>query len=126
MDLAEMVYKLTASFPADERFGLTAQMRRAAYGVPANIAEGAARRSKKELLQFLHVSRASLSELDTFLDLSKRLNYLRSPQEDAVFQLVDRTDQLLSGLIRSHTQALNALRPMSSDSRLTSHDSRKL
>ena len=62
MSLVEEVYKLTESFPKEEIFGLTSQMRRAATSIPSNIAEGAARNSEKEFIQFLHVSLGSLAE----------------------------------------------------------------
>ena len=75
MKLAEAVYKLTSGFPSEERFGLTSQMRRAAVSIPSNIAEGAARASKKELLHFLIIARGSLSELDTQITLAKNLNF---------------------------------------------------
>ncbi len=71
-----MVYKLTQGFPAHELYGLTSQIRRSAVSVPANIAEGAARQTKKEFLQFLHISQGSFSELDTLIALARSLRYL--------------------------------------------------
>jgi four helix bundle protein len=68
MLLVRQMYDLTAGFPADERFGLVAQMRRAAVSIPSNIAEGAARQSKREFAQFLIVARGSLSELEMQID----------------------------------------------------------
>lgn len=76
MLLVRQVYELTAGFPADERFGLVAQMRRAAVSIPGNIAEGAARQSKREFAQFLIVARGSLSELDTQFRIAQDLVFL--------------------------------------------------
>ncbi|WP_321283945.1 four helix bundle protein [uncultured Vibrio sp.] len=67
MDRAQTVYKTTSTFPADERFGLTSQMRRCAVSIASNIAEGAGRQTPKEFIQFLHIAQGSCSELDTQL-----------------------------------------------------------
>ena len=75
MRLVQEVYALTASFPKEELFGLTSQMRRAAVSVPSNIAEGSARNGTKELIHFLSIATGSLSELDTQLELTKILGY---------------------------------------------------
>jgi four helix bundle protein len=75
MLLVEDIYRLTSTFPKEELFGLSSQMRRAAVSVPSNIAEGSARSGTKELLYFLGVATGSLAELDTQLDLVHRLNY---------------------------------------------------
>jgi four helix bundle protein len=77
MALAKQVYAMTRAFPGDERFGLTAQMRRAAVSVPSNIAEGQARRGRKEFVQFLSHAEGSLAELDTQLMLGVELGYCR-------------------------------------------------
>ena len=76
IDLVEAVYAATKSFPKEEMFGLTSQMRRAAVSVPANIAEGAARGGTKELVYFVNIASASLSELDTHIEIARRLGYL--------------------------------------------------
>ena len=76
IQLVTDIYKLTKKFPSDEKYGLTNQLRRAAVSVPSNIAEGAARKSKKEFINFLYVSIGSLSEIETQLIIAKNLNYL--------------------------------------------------
>jgi len=81
MDLVTTIYKLANDFPPEEKFGLTSQIRRAAISVPSNIAEGSARKSTKELIQFLYISLGSLSEVETQLDLSHRLNYIVETDE---------------------------------------------
>ena len=97
MDLVEKVYKITANFPSDEKFGLISQIRRAAISIPSNIAEGAARRSDKELMQFLYISVGSLAELETQLILSKRLGYA---EVDAIIDDISQVKRLVMGLIR--------------------------
>ena len=78
IDLVENIYKLTMAFPSEEKFGLTSQLRRAAVSVPSNIAEGAARKTIKENIQFLYVSLGSLAEIETQLIISKRLGFCDS------------------------------------------------
>ena len=77
MRLVKVVYRDTASFPREELFGLTAQIRRCAVSIPSNIAEGAARNSSGELMQFLGIACGSLAELETQLELSVELGYLK-------------------------------------------------
>ena len=97
MDLVDDVYRLAALFPASERFGLAAQMRRSAVSVPSNIAEGAARSGRKEFKNFLMIARGSLSELDTQLRIAQRLGFART---DESLIAVERLFALLAGLIR--------------------------
>lgn len=85
MALVEVVYRDTASFPKEEMFGLAAQIRRAAVSVPSNIAEGVARNSPGELVQFLGIACGSLAELETQLELAIRLGYLNA-DADSVAQ----------------------------------------
>lgn len=98
MSLVQMVYSATASFPKEELFGLTSQMRRAAISIPSNIAEGAARSGDKEYLHFLSIARGSLSELDTQIQISRMLAYL--PEDAALDDLLERVGKLLTGLSR--------------------------
>ena len=93
------VYAITASFPKEETYGLTGQIRRAAVSVPSNIAEGAARTGSKEFLRFLSISRRSLSELETQLIISKDLGYFQS--DDKMFERINKVFGLIGGLMRS-------------------------
>jgi four helix bundle protein len=104
--LVKTIYSLTSTFPREEVFGLTAQMRRAAVSVPSNIAEGAARSPKKEFAHFLVIARSSLSELETQLEIAKQLGYLAEDRETE--QHVDKIFALLGGLIRSNQAKLNS------------------
>lgn len=96
MQLAKAVYQLTASFPAEERYGLAQQMRRAAVSIPSNIAEGAGRNGAKEYLHFIGIARGSLAELETQLQLAAMLDFVKP--DHASFDLIDRTGKLLTGL----------------------------
>ena len=98
--LTTMVYHVTARLPDGEKFGLVTQMRRAAVSIPSNIAEGAARQTKKDSLRFYIIARSSLSELDTQLELCKFLNFLSAEHCSEMFRKMDAVDALLSGLIR--------------------------
>jgi four helix bundle protein len=95
MELMENVYAATRSFPREEVFGLTTQMRRAAVSVPANIAEGAARSGAKELVRFLAIAAASLSELDTHVEIARRLGYLK---DEKLLGQIDTVAAVLMGL----------------------------
>ena len=78
IQLVDDIYHMTRNFPENEKFGITSQIRRSAISIPSNIAEGAARSSKKEFIQFLYISLGSLSELETQLIISKKLKYLKN------------------------------------------------
>jgi len=76
LEFVATIYKLTANFPTEERYGLTSQMRRAAVSVLSNISEGAARKSPKDRKRFYEIARSSLVEIDAQLEISLRLNFL--------------------------------------------------
>ena len=99
MTLSQMVYGMTEALPKSEMYGLVSQMRRAAVSIPSNIAEGQARNSTGEFIQFLGIARGSLAELETQIELAFRLNWLA---EATKLELIDNTDQIgrmLNGLI---------------------------
>ena len=98
MELARTIYRLTAGFPDEERFGLVSQMRRAEAGVPSHIAEGAARDSDNEFRHFLSIARSSLSELDTQLDLSRDLGFVADKSRSEIDPLLTRIDKMLYAL----------------------------
>lgn len=100
------MYQVTLSFPRDEVYGLTSQMRRASVSVPANIAEGYAGESFDEKRRFYNIARSSLTELEYFLDFSHRLGYISDQDHQSLTRLRDDTGKLLNGLIKS-TRAMS-------------------
>lgn len=101
IELTVKIYRITENLPKAEKFGLTAQMRRAAVSVASNLAEGAARKTKKEFTQFLHTAQGSLSELDTQVIICRELDYLSDIDLDPLDERMERESKLISGLIRS-------------------------
>ncbi|MCK4570907.1 four helix bundle protein [Candidatus Bipolaricaulota bacterium] len=101
MALVSAIYKLTASFPGSERFGLTSQIQRAAVSVPSNIAEGQGRLSTKEFRQFLGIARGSLKELETQLLISIDLAYAGAEEVDECLGLADEVGRMLNALIKA-------------------------
>lgn len=101
MAVAQLVYVATRHFPADERFGLVTQCRRAATSVAANIAEGHGRRSPAYFIHFLRIARGSVSELDTELELAHRLGFLSLELWSELHEELDHTSRLLTNLSRA-------------------------
>jgi len=101
MDLAEAVYAATASFADSERYGLTAQMRRAVVSVASNIAEGFGRGRKAEFKRYLEMARGSLFELQTQGELARRLGWIQGKVLSTLRDGTQEVDRLLSGLMRS-------------------------
>jgi four helix bundle protein len=100
-DLTVTVYERTRSFPKEEVYGLTSQLRRASYSVPANIVEGSSRESQKDYLHFLYIARGSLSETQYFIHLAGRLGYLSSEEVVKLQEQTKLTFGCLHGLIRA-------------------------
>ena len=100
MDLVIEIYRITERFPKEEKYGLSNQVRRAAVSVPSNIAEGAARQTKKEFVNYLHIAQGSLSELDTQLEVARRLAFLDGKIWEDLDKVLQRVDKMLTGLIR--------------------------
>ncbi len=98
MALAKQVYFMTRTFPGDERFGLTAQMRRAVVSVPSNIAEGQARHGKREFVHFLSHAEGSLAELDTQLTLAVELGYCRPCDANGSVVTVAELQKMIASL----------------------------
>ena len=105
--LAKEIYKLTAGFPSEEKFGLISQMRRAAVSVPSNIAEGQARNTLGEFVQFIAYAEGSLAELDTQLTLAVELAFVTSEKARFSLDAVAELRRMLNGLRR----AISAQKP---------------
>lgn len=101
--LAVAVYAATRGFPREEAFGLTAQMRRAAVSVPANIVEGCARDTRNEYRNFLNIAFGSLRELGYYVDLSRQLGYISAEKATALAGQYEECARVLSGLLRAVT-----------------------
>lgn len=95
------LYDITKTFPADERFGLTSQIRRAGVSIPANIAEGAGRESDKEFCRFLSIAQGSASELETELLIAKNLGYLSSEDFELIFEEINVVGRMIGGLSKA-------------------------
>ena len=99
MSLVSGIYEITRSFPQEEKYGLTSQIRRASISIPSNIAEGASRKSTKEFIQFLYISNGSLSELETQIELAERLGLIDNT--DDIFDKIKPLRKMLINLIHS-------------------------
>jgi four helix bundle protein len=98
IEVVKEVYILTGGFPSEEKFGLSAQMRRAAVSVPSNIAEGQARRSSAEFNQFLSIAQGSLAELETQLIISSELDFCKAKQTTVAMQHLYELQKMLHSL----------------------------
>ena len=106
VDFVVEIYKQTDSFPNEEKFGLTSQIRRASVSIPSNIAEGAARNSEKEFLQFLSISQGSASEVATQILISFRLGFMNEEKYLDLSAKLDEIGRMITGL-RNHLRNKN-------------------
>jgi len=100
MTLVTEIYKILKSFPKDEIYGLTSQMKRCAISIPSNMAEGYGRNSTNEYIHFLRIATGSLYELQTQLEISTNLNYLDKDSFDKLYESSREIERMLSSLIR--------------------------
>ena len=107
MTVVEKTYAATRRFPNEERFGLTAQLRRASISMPSNIAEGWSRYSVRAYANHVSIALGSHAEVETCLEISRRLGYLSQADWDDLMATVDRAGQLLTGLFRSLNSKAN-------------------
>ena len=98
MTLVADIYEATRPFPREELFGLTSQLRRAAVSVPSNIAEGYARNSRNEFRHFLGQARGSLAEIETQVEIARRLNLFTDPVANLLLTKIDELSRVLAGL----------------------------
>ncbi|MBR3960775.1 MAG: four helix bundle protein [Clostridia bacterium] len=99
MDLVESIYILSGTLPKEEQFGLSSQLRRAATSIPSNIAEGYTRASTKDYIRFLSIARGSAAEIETQLEICKRLAYFTEQQIQISLNLVNEISKMLTAMI---------------------------
>jgi four helix bundle protein len=103
IELAKVIYPLSSRFPSDERFGLTSQIRRASVSVPSNIAEGQARHTTGEFVQFISHAEGSVAEIDTQLVIAVELDFVTKKQATPAFDLIGHERRMLNALRRRLT-----------------------
>ena len=101
LQLVEEIYRITGCFSAEEKFGLTSQMRRAVVSVPSNLAEGYGRSSRKEYRRHVSIANGSLRELEAQFIVAGRLDFMSREEGRAAWDLIQQSSRMLSGLIRS-------------------------
>lgn len=99
--LVKRIYELTRDFPKEELYGLVSQLRRASISIPSNIAEGAARRTNNELIQFLHIAMGSASELEAQIEISCLLGFISTEETKSIIVDIIKIRKMLSRLIQS-------------------------
>ncbi len=108
MDIVEAIYELTKKYPIDERYGLTGQTRRAAVSIPSNIAEGVGRNHRRDTIQFLHIARGSMYELETLMDIAIMIQIADVKEVDLLKIKLTDCIKLINGLINYFENTLKA------------------
>ena len=101
MDLVEAIYKATKTFPKEELYGLSSQLRRAAVSVPSNIAEGHCQNGRREFVHYISIALGSLGEAETQVMIAGRLGYLQATDSAELLALAEETGRILVGLMHS-------------------------
>lgn len=101
MLLTEKIYELSSLFPVEEKFGLASQMRRSAVSIPSNIAEGRGRSTRKDFAQFLHIALGSASELETQVELARRLSLAKKGEYTVIVSLLIEVKKMLASMLSS-------------------------
>ena len=101
INFAVYIYKICKKFPKEELYGISSQLKRASYSIPSNIAEGAARQTKREFIQFLYIAQGSSSEVATFLEICKELGWISKEEKTNLDIKLANISKMLTGLIKS-------------------------
>ncbi|OMQ11967.1 four helix bundle protein [[Flexibacter] sp. ATCC 35103] len=100
ISLVTKIYKATRTFPKEEMFGLTSQIRRSSVSIPSNIAEGSGRESTKDFLRFLYISMGSIFEMQTQLEIAKNIIYIKEEEFNNLYEDSREIERMLASLIR--------------------------
>ncbi|KQB39304.1 four helix bundle protein [Flavobacterium aquidurense] len=100
ISLVTKIYKATRTFPKEEIFGLTSQIRRSSVSIPSNIAEGSGRESNKDFLRFLYISMGSIFEMQTQLEIAKNIIYIKEEEFNNLYEDSREIERMLASLIR--------------------------
>ncbi len=107
MEIVSKVYSLTQKYPANETFSLIQQSKRAVVSIPSNIAEGTGRNHRRDTIQFLHISRGSIYELETLMHIGKMVNYITEHEFENISEDITECLKMLNGLISYQEKYIN-------------------
>ena len=100
IEIVDDIYRITKSFPKEESYGLTSQMRRCAVSIPSNASEGFARKHNKEYKQFLYIALGSCAELETQIEIASELKYVNGEKKKVLLEKIDHESRMLTNLIK--------------------------